>query len=96
MSFPSKLLLTEIRRAYLSERKEKRTLLMMLDIFIYLVTGGLYSCLHAAESLASKQARSDGLSFAARYNPQCHFLNANLCKQLLKKGLFSDPVSAVI
>ena len=61
MGFPSKLLLAEIRRAYLSERKEKHTLLMMLDIFICLVTGGLYSRLHAAEGLASKQVRSDGL-----------------------------------
>lgn len=59
--FPSKLLLAEIRRAYLSERKEQHTLLMLLYIFICLLTGDLYSCLHAAESSASKQVRSDGL-----------------------------------
>jgi len=45
VGFPSKLLLTEMRRAYLSERKEKYALVMMLDILIHLVTGGLYSCL---------------------------------------------------
>lgn len=96
MGFPSKLVLAKIRRAYLSKRGEKHTLLMTLDIFIYLVTRGVFSCLHAAESLASKQVGSDGLCFAARYNHQCHFLNINLCRQLLKKGPFSDAVSAAI
>lgn len=61
MGFPSKLVLAKIRRAYLSKRGEKHTLLMMLDIFIYLVTRVVFSCLHAAGSLASKQVRSDGL-----------------------------------
>lgn len=49
------------QRDFLSEREENHTLLTMLEISIHLVTGGLYFCFHAAESLASKQAGADGL-----------------------------------
>lgn len=82
MGFPRKLLLAEMRRAYLPERKEKHTLLTMILSFV----GGLYSCLHAAERLASEQVKSNGLCFAARYNPQCHFLNTDFLQTVAKKG----------
>lgn len=74
------------QRDFLSEREENHTLLTMLEISIHLVTGGLYFCFHAAESLASKQAGADGLCVLRQDTAP----GADLCsRELPRKELVS-------